>query len=111
MGSGTSLIAAAAHVEKSVSAELSSSKYCDLILRTHQNSSIFLQYQDTREQNPLNNSANQAGYVLSIRIARFPSDCFKPENYSSVTTAMQAVDESDILLNKSCQQELELCYS
>lgn len=49
--------------------------------------------------------------VLSIRIARFPSDCFKIENCSSVTTKMQPVDESDILFKKSLQQELEFCYS
>lgn len=63
------------------------------------------------EQDPLNNPANQAGFVLSIRIARFPSNCFKTENCSSVTTKMQPVDESDILFSKSFQQELEFCYS
>jgi len=104
------LRAAADHVEKSISAELTSSKYCDFILRAHQNTSTFPLYQNTCEQDPLNNSTNQAGLVLSIRIARFPSDCFKTENCSSVTTKMQPVDESDILLDKSLQQELEFCY-
>lgn len=98
-------------MEKSISAELSSSKQCDFILRAHQNASTFPQYRNTQEQDPLNNTAKQAGFVLSIRIATFPSDCFKIENWSSVTTKMQLVDESDILLEKSLQQELEFCYS
>lgn len=97
--------------KKSISAELSSSKHCDSILRAHQNASTFPQYQNTRKQDPLNNSANQAGFVLSIRVARFLSDCFRTENYSSVTTKTQPVDESDILFNKSLQQELEFYYS
>lgn len=61
---GTSLRAADDHVAKPISAALSSSKYCDFIFRALQNASTFPQCQNTREQDPLNHSANQAGGVL-----------------------------------------------
>lgn len=84
---------------------------CDFILKAHQNAPTFPQHQNTHESDPLNNSAKQTACVLSIRTARFPSDCFKTENYSSVTTNIQPEDESDLLSNKSLQQELGFCCS
>lgn len=98
------------HVISSTSAKLSSRKYHDFTIKAQQKAPLF-PITEHIWTTPLNNPANWAGLVLSIRAVKFPSDCLKTENCSYVTTKMQPVDEWDILFKAGLQQELDNCYS